>query len=154
MAKVIIPIKKSLNNSRNEGITLKSFDKEIMDQVLINLLNDFIQEYAKNIGHEVVDNTPVATGRLRGSIGIANNLSDLSIAVPDKDGGMTKSRIDQEAKQLKVNEDFVIGSSVDYADDVEIGTSDTTPDPFFRQAIANHTSHANKASQSIKPRRS
>jgi len=150
-----------IGSSRNKTTTggkqfieLRLFDEKILQQTLENLEEDFLKEYARQVAHNIVDAAPVDTGELKGSIGVARDLSSLPESVPDKSGELTKQRIDDSIKSLNVDDNFVIGASADHAEYVEFGTTYQIGQPFLRQEIVNHSYNANLTARRIKPRRS
>lgn len=74
---------------------------------------------------------PVDTGRLRGSIVYATSTSGSQGQSPAEPGDYTPLEVPQ-AKRV------YIGTNVEYAPDVELGTQRQRAQPFLRPAIENH----------------
>ena len=158
MIRLLVPLARAASRNRRSGsqpvVQLELFDEDILRNMLENLEDDLLKEYATQVAHNIVDAAPVDTGELRGSIGVSNDLSNLPQPVSDLNGGRTKQRIDEDINSLNMDKNFVIGSSAEHAQYVEFGTTDQVAQPFMRQEIANHSYNADVAARRIRPRRS
>lgn len=140
--------------SSKSMIKLDTINTTELNKVLDNLAEDFIEEYLVLAAMDAVDNAPVDTGVLKGSIGIAPSLAELpESGIEDPDGRAAEAKIGIAAKKYNEEDNLIIGASAYYASHVEFGTSNSVAQPFLRPAIAKHAHNANISSNTIKPRK-
>lgn len=102
--------------------------------------NETIDQISQGFGKPIVD-----TGRLRASI---------SYATPENSSGFTQLPV-KESKTDDILNGFadvgsvIIGSNVEYADDVHNGTSTTAGRPFLSRAVAMTTDKRRNGAEKI-----
>ena len=85
---------------------------------------------------EITKLKAVDTGRLRNSITFATSERQ---GTPNTQGGAQAIPEDYKPRQTPEDGAVYIGTNVEYAQYIELGTSRMNPRPFLKNAIANHT---------------
>lgn len=88
------------------------------------------------------DKTPVDTGRLRGSVTYATINSHSSGQSPAEES-------DYATHGTPERGEVVIGTNVEYAPYVELGTSRQKPQPYIRPAVADHLDEYSAIAQRV-----
>lgn len=121
----------------NKELVLQATDRQI-EMALIAI-------GAKMESHAKADYVPVDTGRLKNSItfALAGSPAQISSYGPDSGGGDDKQSKPYSGTAPsdpggKVRSVYV-GSNVEYAEVVEVGTSGRVGKHYLRQAVNNHT---------------
>lgn len=116
-----------------------------------NILTDinvqFINNHAHAMAKAVVDNAPVSTGALKGSITLSVNQPDVQFGEKDKTGITTKAAIDDVV--INEGDEVFITAGAPYALYVEQGTSKVAPTGFMRLAIADTQRLADEAARKL-----
>lgn len=89
-----------------------------------------------NAINEITKLKAVDTGRLRNSITFATSERQ---GTPNTQGGAQALPEDYKPRQTPEDGAVYIGTNVEYAQYIELGTSRMNPRPFLKNAIANHT---------------
>lgn len=115
----------------NTDAFLTAFDKAIRNG--LEAIGMTAETYAKK---RITDNESVVTGRLRNSItyAISGKKSNIDTYTDDEGNLYSYSGTAPNDKQLAV----YIGTNVEYAGFVELGTSRSKPYPFLKPAATEH----------------
>ena len=100
----------------------------------------------------IVDNTPVQTGALKGSITVGVGSPDLSYTPGDLDptGGATKMSNANKLKAATIKTPTYLNVNAPHANDVENGTAESPPVGFVRSAAESLGAIINRVSQNLK----
>jgi hypothetical protein len=115
-------------------------------------LKEFVIETLQDINEEVVYNTPVITGFLRGSwwstIGGASGTG----GSPDPSGAETIARLNMTLIDLDLGDVYTVSNGANYAGFVEFGTKHMAPRAMVGRAVARFQAIAQAAAVRVRAR--
>ena len=126
----------STNLIDNTKAVLEALDKQI-ERALIAVGH----AAESNAKQHITDMKAVDTGRLRGSITWATRSNEgKEYTYKDKDGKQFSDKIGKGAEKNAV----YIGTNVEYAPYIELGSSGRSPRPFLKKASTEHSEEYKK----------
>lgn len=105
----------------------------------------FFNDHAHLLAKQVVDNAPVSSGALRGSITLSADSSTEEFGTLDKSGAITKNKIDSVT--INIGEVAYVTAGAPYALYIDQGTSKMAPTGFMRLAVADAQRLADEAAR-------
>lgn len=136
----------NLNTGRTLSESLTGFRHKVEERSLM-----ITREALKNMTIDIVSNTPVLTGRLRGGwrAGIGKSIGRTERGL-DPLGAGAHAEIRQTLQNLKVGDLFQFVNRVYYAKFVEFGTSQISPRNFLRGPLSMWRHYIEDAARKIK----
>lgn len=92
---------------------------------------------AYEIASRIIDNAPVDTGTLRGSVRVSKDQNKNKDIKPDPSGDSTKRENERDVKNATIKDDLYGTVGADYARYVDEGTSNMPPTGFFSSVVNN-----------------
>jgi hypothetical protein len=115
-------------------------------------MQEFVTEFLQDLNEEVVRNTPVDTGFLRGSWWSSIGGPNFGAGSIDKAGASAIARMNLVASQIVVGQVYYAMNGANYAAFVEYGTSKMAPRAFVRTTLARAPAIAEAAARRVASR--
>lgn len=115
-------------------------------------LKEFVVETIQDLNEEVVENTPVITGFLRGSWWSTLGDPEKSGGAPDPSGQIAVARMNMTVVDLELGDVYTAYNGASYAWFVENGTEKMEPRAMVGRAVARFKDIANAAALRVRAR--
>ena len=129
------------------SLDLSAFSELAEDKMVAVVQKSFI-----GLSSDIIKDTPVLKGRLRGNwIPAINKFDDSQLEVEDKTGDKTIAKTISEANKFKLGDTMTLSNNMPYAERIEFeGWSKKAPEGMVRKNIVRWNKEVEKIARSLK----